>query len=391
MRTAGVTSLPSTRLSFTLADGELVPTWLGDRDRPWLRDLLAEAEAFVGRPFVELASHWRRSDPDPRAGPRQAAAVHVLGARIRTLAMAPTRTAARQELFAAVARGLSREVALATVAARHHLSADQLAATLYADLPQQRCVCWPDPPPDPGWLALATNLAMVRGLLRYATSARAQLRGASRALLKTAWLCGAVPAVGRTASGETILTWRAVPGGRVQGLPSLVALLPWARRFTLRARCELPGARGDLVIATGDPILPGPEPRRFDSQLERRFERDLRCLRPQWEVVREPVALLVGSGLAFPDFELRSGAAGMPWYCEIAGLRDRAALSTKVRMLTECERLVLCLPAREVPDALVGHPRVVPFRRQVPAAAVVAVVEATGDRWRRQAEDAVFR
>ncbi|MCA8964673.1 MAG: DUF790 family protein, partial [Planctomycetes bacterium] len=259
MRTAGVTSLPSTRLSFTLADGELVPTWLGDRDRPWLRDLLAEAEAFVGRPFVELADHWRRSDPDPRAGPRQAAAVHVLAARIRALAIAPTRTEARQELFAAVARGLSREAALATVAVRHHLSAAQLAATLYADLPEQRCVSWPDPPLDPGWLALATNLAMVRGLLRYATSARAQVRGASRALLKTAWLRGAVPAVGRAASGDTTLTWRAATGGRVRGLASLVALLPWARRFTLRASCELQGARGDLVIATGDPILPGPE------------------------------------------------------------------------------------------------------------------------------------
>ena len=60
MRIDGITRLPARLLSFTSADGELVPTWFGDRDRPWLRDLLDDAEALAGQPFEVWRRRWAR-------------------------------------------------------------------------------------------------------------------------------------------------------------------------------------------------------------------------------------------------------------------------------------------------------------------------------------------
>lgn len=364
-------NLPLAKLSFTVADGELVPAWLGDRDRPWLRDLIAAAEAFVGRPFAELALHWRRSDPDPRAGRRQAAAVHVLAHCLRTHALPAPRRALRWELFQLAAAGVDREGALAAVAARHGLDAVELEATLYGDLPERRAVRWPEPPPEPAQLALAANTAMVRGVLRHATAAELQLHGASRVLLKTSWLLGAVPAVTNDPHALATLAWR----DAARALPAIVPLLPWARRYRLRATVELPRARGELVLTTGDPLLPGPEPRRFDSALEREFARDFGRLLPDWDVLREPTVLATAGALAFPDFELRPRAGGPGWLCEIAGLRDPGALPHKVQLLSRCPRLVLCLPERHIAADLRQHPRVVPFRRRVDARAVREVIE----------------
>jgi hypothetical protein len=99
--------LPLRLQSFTATDGEFVPAWLTDRDRPWLRDLLEEAEAATGRPVAELARRWRRSDPDPRAGPpscsrargpaRSCAAEQAGPARPPTLRrVSPARASARR-------------------------------------------------------------------------------------------------------------------------------------------------------------------------------------------------------------------------------------------------------------------------------------------------------
>ncbi len=375
MRTAGVIALPRTRLPFTLADGELVPAWLGDRDRPWLRDLLEQAEAFVGRPLAEWHQQVQRGDPDPRAGQRRFAAAHVLHVLLRQSALAPRRAAARAALFRLAARGVARDQALAEVAHDHGITPDELLNTLYDDLPARRRMHWPDPPPEPTRLALAANLAMVTGLLQHARSATLDLHGASRTVLKTAWLRGLVPGVRADPFTVTTLSWRIDDHvGTPADLTALVPLLPWTRRYRLRARCELPNARGDLVLTTGDPILPGEEPRRFDSDLERRFACDFRRLLPDWELVREPAPLTLAHGMAFPDFELRPPHRGAPWLLELAGLRDRTALAAKLELLHRCSRLILCLPEREVPEAVRDHPRVVPFCRRVDVTRVRAAM-----------------
>ncbi|HEX6811947.1 MAG TPA: DUF790 family protein [Planctomycetota bacterium] len=374
MRAVGVAPLPPGRLSFTAVDGEIVPAWLGDRDRPWLRDLIAEAHSFVGRPFAELAQRWRQSGPDPRAGCRQASALHVLSDWLRAHAVGVARSAARWELFRLCAAGVTREQALTDVAARHAIAVCDLVATLYDDLPDRRRVRWPEPPPEPMRLALAANGALVRGILRRAASAELFVHGAARVVLKTAWLRGAVPTVDGEPHGPTKLVWPRAGRTAHSALPALVPLLPWVHRYRLRARCELPSASGDLVLSTGDPLPPGPEPRLFDSALERRFASDFGRLLPAWRLLREPTVLTGAHGLAFPDFELLPPAGGESWLCEIAGLRDRTALPAKVQLLARWVRLVLCLPQHEVDGDLRRHPRVVPFRKHVDVQRVRAVI-----------------
>ncbi|MEO6597507.1 MAG: DUF790 family protein [Planctomycetota bacterium] len=374
MRTDSPGPLPARLLSLTLADGELVPEWFSDRDRPWLRDLLHEAEAAAGLPLARIEQRWRRSDPDPRAGSRLAVAQYVLCALLRGAAKRPRLTAIRQELFAAAASGLEREEALHQVATAHRRPPDRLAAELFADLPHARVVVWPDLAPEPSRFALLANRAIAQGVIVHASSASLQLLGASRTLLRTAWLHGTGLSVTRIDGAGVLLHWRRESGGRrgARSLAALVPLLPWTRRYLLRARCVVGGHAGTLVLTTGDAILPGPEPRRFDSELERRFEQDFAAGASDWQLLREPVPIAVGDGLAFPDFELRCRRTGQRWLLEIAGLRDRAALPGKLALLNHEPGYLLCLPRRFVPTAWSGHPRIVPFGRRVAADDVLA-------------------
>ncbi|MCA8976839.1 MAG: hypothetical protein KDC98_19105, partial [Planctomycetes bacterium] len=89
-----------------------------------------------------------------------------------------------------------------------------------------------------------------------------------------------------------------------------------------------------------------------------------------------PVRLPGSRGLAFPDFELRREGSAERWLCEIAGLRDRAALPAKLLLLDADPRLLLCIAERAIPAALRAHPRLLPFRRRVDVARVLAIVEA---------------
>jgi hypothetical protein len=367
--------LPLRLLSYTAVDGELVPAWLDDRDRPWLRDLLHEAATACGRPVGELARRWRTADPDPRAGRRAAVAQHVVLALLRRAAEVPAGgPRLRAALFAAASSGQARDQALAAVAAAFATTPDDVLAQLFADLPHERRLRWPNPPLGPGHVLLAANLALAQGLLRRATAATLRLRGASRAVLRTAWLHGAYFRV-RSFDGECgELTWRPGPVGprRPHGLAAITPVLPWVQRYELRAHCQLANTQGTVVLATGDPLLPGPEPRRFDSALERAFARDFAALAPDWQVLREPVPLAVGDGLAFPDFELRHAATGQRWLLEIAGLRDRKALARKVELLAAHPRLVLCVPGRGLGAELAAHPRVLPFGRRIDPVQVLA-------------------
>jgi len=374
--------LPQRLLSCTAADGELVPAWLGDRDRPWLRDLLDNAAGGDGKPFSVLRRRLLSSEPDPRAGTRFPMARFVLLAWLaRRTAPDPRHRERRADLFAAATR-LPRAAALAETAARWCCTVGELEADLFADLPGERIVRWPMPPPDPGSLALRTNRALVQGMLRSAEQASLSLHGASRALLRTAWLHMIGCTIAKTTADGVTLWWRR-PGGpaghrSARGLGALCGLLPWSRRYELRSRCLVAGLRGDLVLCTGDPLPPGPEPRQFDSALERDFARDFARVAPDWLLIREPLPLQLGTTLAFPDFELRHLAGGRRYLLEIAGLRDPGALAAKLALLALADDVLLCLPTRFVPEALRDHPRLVAMQRRVPAAEVLRRLQLLG-------------
>jgi hypothetical protein len=81
-------------------------------------------------------------------------------------------------------------------------------------------------------------------------------------------------------------------------------------------------------------------------------------------VLREPAPVPIGDRLAFPDFGLRCDAmARLPWWVELAGLRDPTALVAKEVLLQESPRYVLCVPVDKCPVELRSHARVVTFGR----------------------------
>lgn len=376
MHIASVSPVPTRLLCFQCSDGEWVPAWLSDRDRPWLRDLLTDSRVFAGHPMTELLQRWRASDRDPRAGSRQAIALHVLSRWLRGSSRGPTRTHMRRQLFDLAAAGVERQRALEQIASQHELSAKQLADTLFHDLPGNRVVSWPDSPIEPAMLCLHANQALVRGMLRHAQHAEILLHGGSRSLLRTAWLLGLRIEVATTTTEVTRLTWRRQPeGANRKALDGLVPLLPWTHRYRLRATCTIDDNQGELVLTTGDPLQPGPEPRMYDSKLERSFAADFARAKPNWQIVREPTAIHTSHGLAFPDFAMHARNGRPGWLCEVSGLRDPKALPAKLALLDAHPRLILCLPRRLLTAELRSHARIVPFGRKVPIDAVIAVMQ----------------
>ncbi|MGB3967053.1 MAG: DUF790 family protein, partial [Planctomycetota bacterium] len=300
------------------------------------------------------------------------AARHVL---LHLLAAAPVRanTSVRAALFAAAARGLSRDDALAAAARTTGLPPQRLLAGLFADLPDERPLRCPEPKPSPATVLLAHNRALAQSLLRTAERADLLLLGAARALLRTAWLVGASLTVVGSEPTRTVLRWArpAATPGAARKLAALVPLLPWARHFELRARCRTRDAAGTFVLTSADALLPGPEPAAFDSRLERDFARSFTATAPDWQLVREPAPLARAGTFAFPDFLLAHRHSPAAFWLELAGLRDRAALPGKLALLHAEPRYLLCLPRAAVPTDLLGHPRVVPFTRSVAVADVL--------------------
>ncbi|MBL8753295.1 MAG: DUF790 family protein [Planctomycetes bacterium] len=372
-----------------LVDGEFVPDWLAAADAPWLRELLLEAAAFDGRPFAALRDRWRQHEVPPRAGARWPWVLAELRA-----ALLPRRGAAasavRAAVFAAVAGGASRAAALAAGAAVGRCAVAAVEAALFADLGDQRCVAWPA-----GWdvdaVRRAVNARWARVLLATANAAELELGGSSRAVLKTAWLHGAHFRVRAVDADVARLEWLPAPGDARPGrrLAAVLGVLPWARRFLLRASVRWRGMRCALVLSNLDALAVGAAPAEFDSGVERAFAAALVRECGGWELRREPVPLPIGERLAFPDFALVRGAE--VWWVELAGLRQRSALAGKLDVLARVERYVLVLPQEKCPVDCLGHARVVGYRRgklDSAAARVAGIVAMQHGAARLHARDA---
>jgi predicted nuclease of restriction endonuclease-like RecB superfamily len=65
-------------------------------------------------------------------------------------------------------------------------------------------------------------------------------------------------------SGPFALFRRTLLYGRALG--TIVPVLAWTGRFKLEATCNIRGRRALVTPASGDPIFPSSEPRRFDSR-----------------------------------------------------------------------------------------------------------------------------
>jgi predicted nuclease of restriction endonuclease-like RecB superfamily len=383
--------LPETLLSFSTAREGIVPHFLGEHDHPWLRVLIEESERFAGRRRADLEEHLRGPLACSFPEPKRRLAAHVLRRSLRDRrggVVPPLR--AREVLFAAAAQsGEERSVVLAAAARKLGVTADALEESLFADLPGERLVVAPRQWPSPQELALRANQAIAQTLLARSLRVRVELEGGARPVVRHAKLRGLICTVEAREhstpcaieiSGPLALFRRTIVYGRA--LAELLPLLAWCRRFHLHADCVLRGREIPVRLGSGDPIIPSPEPRAYDSRLEERFARDFRRIAPGWVVVREPEPVRAGDRLVFPDFALERRTDGRRWLLEIVGFWTSDYLAKKLASYRAASlpNLILCVDeARrcEVAEHLPEYAAsVVFFRRRIDPASVLALVEA---------------
>ncbi len=375
--------------------------YLGPQDEPWVRVLLAEMARFEGRRRRELAE--RLAEPLPCEAPhfkrraasrallalwrREPAAQEAPRSRLASARALPRPATLRQELFGAAAATDGPALAVAdAAAARLGLSREAVLDLLFADLPGERPVRAPEPPPTPAEAMLRTNLAIAQAVLMRASRLELRVEGGVRPIVRLAKLRGLlctildVPDLGRPMlelSGPFSLFQHTLLYGRA--LAELLPHLSWCARFELRAACALRGRLASVCIDSGDPIFPATPPALYDSRLEERFAADITKLAPDWDLVREPEPLRAGGTLIFPDFLLRHRLCPRRQVLiEIVGFWTPQYLASKVEKLRQTDAVcLLCVDEdRACATAdLPPHLPVVRFRRRIDAAAVLHEVE----------------
>jgi predicted nuclease of restriction endonuclease-like RecB superfamily len=385
--------LPADRLAFRVVGEEVVPRYLDEADHPWLRDLLDVLLASEGQPARVLSARLREALPHAAPSDKLRMAAHIAQGLLETsdppARVRPRRMRATLFALAAQARragGQSRSEIVASAAEALSVDTESLLSQLFADLPSERRVCIPLSLPSPRELALRTNLALVQGLLRRAVAVRLTLLGNARDIVRHVRLQGLLCVARRVEggvrlelSGPFALFRRTTLYGRAQA--SIVPRLPWCERFALEAEVVLDGKERRLRLGPADPVFPAQPPRRFDSQLEEAFARDLARRFPQWGLIREPVALDAGENLIFPDFALfRREQPEIRWLVELAGFWTADYLTTKLEGLRRAgvAGLVLCVDAARncAESDLPPQVPVVRYRRRVDPADVLAAIEA---------------
>jgi predicted nuclease of restriction endonuclease-like RecB superfamily len=374
--------------SYRLVGEAVVPRLLVESDYPWLRILLDERERFVGRAQREFDARLR--NPLPMEGPpgKKHVALRVLAqlGRSERRSPVPPRHARRLLFEAAAITRQSRDALLTRVASAVGATPDDLEDSLFADLPGERVLADLPESLSPAELALRANLSLIQSLLGRATGVTLEVAGNVRVLVRHAKLRGLLCTVTRPASdvgavldisGPLALFRHTVLYGRALG--SLVPHLAWCQRFRLRATCLLDDRPADLQVATGDPIFPSVEPRRFDSQIEERFARDFRKVAPDWDVLREPEPISVGTKLVFPDFALQHRTEqSRRWLVELVGFWTPEYVRRKLAQYREARvaNLILCIAEDRAcaAEELPAGAAILRFRRRVDAAAVRRIV-----------------
>ena len=381
--------VPTLSIPFERRDRLITPRYLDESDHPWLEALLAEYERFVGRRRAELSE--RLGEPLPvaaaRAKLRVAARVLDREYRDRTAAAVPP-VHVREVLFDAAARAESREQALDLAAQTLKVDSSVLLENIFADLPGERRIAPLEGAISPTELALKANHAMVAALLRRAAKVRVRAEGNVRAVVRAAklggLLCTAVPDGGGRSvvldiSGPFSLFRHTLVYGRA--LASLLPRLARCHRFELRARCVLESPRdtAELIVRSGDPVVPAAPLAPFDSKVEERFARDFARIALDWDVIREPEGVAVGTGWIFPDFLLRHRRLEKGFLVEIVGFWTAEYLENKLAKLRAAglQNLIVCVDEAKNcgSEALPPNAQVVRYRRRVPAGEVLRIVE----------------
>jgi predicted nuclease of restriction endonuclease-like RecB superfamily len=376
--------LPTRLLSYRRNDGvHLTPSWLTTRDDPWLRELAAEAAVADGRTVGDADA--RILDVVAPLARRHGASRRLVDAvwfverrRWKTRIDAPVAPERLRRVVFELAAERDREEALATAASEFGIPASDVVAALFADRAEARKLVAPDEPCAVAQLREQYNLSLVQSLLARSAEVVAVVRANLHSVVRYAKLLGLMAqfeeapdgATKMTVSGPLALFHDTLKYGRAlaRWFPSVVATPGWS----LEAHVLLGGERLRLLLDATAPIeRTHALPSAHDSALEARLEKDLRRASSPWKLERESAVVRVGGKLSFPDFGLVS-PCGRRVLVEVVGYWTPAYLAQKVALLHAARvPLVMCVDERYADEGFPDDPRIVRFRKNVPAKALL--------------------
>lgn len=367
--------------------GSVTLDLIDEHDVPWISALVDEVEAAVGRPWRELLERIARL-PLRTTAARRAAVVEALRRLLSGRERGGIKAAdVRQRLLGRSALDReSRDARLAAVASAVGISVEELELVMWADLPAERAVIMPNGRPTELALAAAANLSIIQRALMRCHGLCLQISGNARAIARTAAVRGLLATARMTGqaivleiSGPLALFHQTTVYGRALG--SIIPHLSWCERFVLDAWCDF--GRGPARLRIQPPVIlpPARAPRRYDSELEARFAREMSKHAPQWRVLREPSPVDAGGLLAFPDFLLEHrDTPERCWWVEIVGFWTSDYLEHKLATYRAARlpRVILCIDAKRTIDEhdLPADARIVRFTKSIPVEQILDMIDA---------------
>ncbi len=381
--------LPRSVLSFGIRDDTVVPRYLTHRDEVWVRELMGELDALVGRTHGEA---------DRVLGQKLATFAAVHGAPVsavgavryllqklwRTEVASPVPPAdIRRVVFELAADPvIEREQVWNRAAAMLGVRSEQIAESLFADRPSERRLVAPREVPPVQAVVEMHNLALVQGLLMRSEHVVAFVRAHVRSVVRFAKLRGLLCsyAIGGggtkiTLSGPLALFRHTLKYG--QALASFFPAVAVTAGWSVEARCQLGACLARFHVDASDPIgATHVLPRDTDSLLEKRLQRDFRHLGTPWSIRRETIAVQVGAGAFFPDFTLERGRDRV--YVEVIGFYTPEYLTSKLAALRQANlaNVIVCIDeSLACSEGEIAADEVLRFRRRVDARALLNAAE----------------
>ncbi|MET0592199.1 MAG: DUF790 family protein [Polyangiaceae bacterium] len=383
---------PLSLLPYTLRDGQLLPHYLSSRDEPWVRLLIDELDALVGRTQGDAAQILNEKAPQiasthdvPVAAVR--AVRHLLERRWlgRRAAGVPSREIRRVVFELGSDPSTPRDDVLKRAGDVLGIRADQVSEGLFADSSSERRLSAPHEEPAPRAIVDEYNQALVQDVLLRSEEVVLHLGAHAAPVLRVIKQRGLMYAFALKTSGAIItlpgpvsLFRQTVRYGRALTalLPAVAALPHWS----LDAKCVMGARTARFHADSSDPIVPSPS-KDGDSAVERRLVSDFRRLGSRWTISPSSTPLRTSSTTFFPDFTFERGFDRVP--VEIIGFHTAAYLKSKLDALRGAglSSLLLCVDdslACSERAAITG-PNIVHFQKRIETAPLLRALERLTD------------
>jgi predicted nuclease of restriction endonuclease-like RecB superfamily len=371
------------------------PQFLDRRDEPWISALIDEYQRFEAEPNHLWKQRLR--EPLPFYYPHRKLRFVLKafdelfpqeylyhGKKIRELRQALFPLA---ETFSNFDTSGRREQILSNFVNPLFMDAIQrgesLDTLLFADLPSEKRLGRIPKEISMADIILAANTHLIRSIIQRSLRLDIKIRGQVRPIVRQALLrgliCVAKPLHAQTGfdailslSGPLGLFRHARVYGRLLG--EVIPFLPQCDRFSLHAFVP----EGEQIkiwkVESGDPIR-ATTIKKFDSQLEKKFSVEFSRAAPDFDLIREPQAVLVDGRFIFPDFAIKHRTnPECTWLLEIVGYWTEIYLQKKLESLNRAnlDRLIICVSSRlGNSDEWPKNAQLVPFDRWINPADVL--------------------